>query len=386
MKIASIADYRLLARKRVPRFLFDYLDGAAVSEVTKAANADDLASIRLNPRVLRDVSSIDTATALLGQTCSMPVVLAPVGLAGMYARRGEIQAARAAEAKGIPFTLSTVGVCSLDEVDAAAAAPFWFQLYMVRDRGFMRDLLALASESQVSTLVLTVDMPTPGIRYRDYRSGLAGESWLSGNTRRLCQAAVRPRWALDVGIRGRPHALGNVAPLLGNRTGLEDFMAWMQKNFDPTVTWRDLDFIREHWRGPVLVKGILHPEDAAKAAAYDVDGIVVSNHGGRQLDGVRSTCRALPEIAHKVGDRLDVLVDGGVSSGVDVLRLIALGAKGVMIGRSWVYGLAVRGQAGVEHVLEILAKELQVSMALAGVSTIANVDSTLLSGEAAATC
>lgn len=379
MKTVNISDYRLLARKRVPRFLFDYLDGAAVSEVTKAANTADLASICLNPRVLRDVSTINTATTLAGQACSMPIVLAPVGLAGMYARRGEIQAARAAEAKGIPFTLSTVGVCSLQEVDEAVAAPFWFQLYMARDRGFMRDLLALASESQVSVLVLTVDMPTPGIRYRDYRSGLAGESWLSGNIRRLWQAAMRPRWALDVGIRGRPHALGNVAPLLGNGSGLEDFMAWMQKNFDRTVTWRDLEFVREHWGGPVLVKGVMHPEDALEAAALEVDGIVVSNHGGRQLDGVRSTCRALPEISRKVGDRLDVLVDGGVTSGIDVLRFIALGARGVMIGRSWVYGLAARGRAGVEDILEILARELHVSMALAGLSTIADVDSSLLS-------
>ena len=383
MKVANIPDYRLLARKRVPRFLFDYLDGAAVSETTKAANADDLASICLNPRVLRDVSSIETTTSLVGQSCSMPIVLAPVGIAGMYARRGEIQAARAAEAKRIPFTLSTVGVCSLQEVDAAVTEPFWFQLYMMRDRGFMRDLLALARESQVSTLVLTVDMPLPGIRYRDYRSGLAGETWLSGNVRRLCQAATRPRWALDVGLRGRPHELGNVAPLLGNNTGLEDFMAWMQQNFDPTVTWRDLDFVREHWSGPLLLKGILNAKDALEAAAFEVDGIVVSNHGGRQLDGVRSTCRALPEIVRKVGDRLDVLVDGGVSSGVDVLRLIALGAKGVMIGRSWVYGLAARGQDGVEDVIEILAEELHVSMALAGCNTIADVNSDLLAGDVA---
>lgn len=381
MKVASVSDYRLLARKRVPRFLFDYLDGAAFSEVTKAANTTDLASVCLSPRVLRDVSSIETTTSLAGQSCSLPIVLAPVGLAGMYARRGEIQAARAAEAKSIPFTLSTVGVCSLQEVDAAVAAPFWFQVYMIRDRGFMRDLLTHVGESQVSTLVLTVDMPTPGIRYRDYRSGLAGETRLRGNFRRVCQAAARPRWALDVGLRGRPHQLGNIAPLLGNSTGLEDFMAWMQRNFDPTVTWRDLDFVREHWSGPVLVKGILNPRDAVEAAAREVDGIVVSNHGGRQLDGVRSTCRVLPEIVREVGDRLDVLADGGVESGLDVLRLIALGAKGVMLGRSWVYGLAARGQAGVEDVVEILAKELRVSMALSGCRTIADVDRDLLAGE-----
>ncbi len=357
----------------MPRFLFDYLDGAAMAERTKVENERDLDSTRFKQRVLRDVSNVDTSTCLMGEKYSMPVALAPVGLAGMYAQRGECQAAKAAEASGIPFTLSTVGVCSLREVDSMATKSFWFQVYMIRDRGFMRDLLALANDCQVSTLVLTVDMPVPGIRYRDYRSGLAGEGRLGANSRRLLQAALRPRWSFDVGLKGRPHRLGNVAPVLGQSSGLEGFMAWMLNNFDPSVTWRDLEFVREHWNGRIVIKGISTAEDACDSAAAGADGIVVSNHGGRQLDGVRSTASVLPGIVDAVGGRLEVLADGGVRSGLDVLRMVALGAKGVLIGRSWVYGLAAGGQAGVEHVLELIRAELNVGMALTGCGAVAEI-------------
>jgi len=378
MKAASVHDYRRLARKRVPHFLFEYLDGGSYAEITKERNRADLESLALRQRVLRDVSDIDTTVTWFGCDYRMPVGLAPVGLAGMYARRGELQAVKAAEAAGVPFALSTVGVCPIGEVAAIATSPFWFQLYMIRDREFMRDMLKLAREARCSALIFTVDMPVPGSRYRDYRSGLAGESWLSGNIRRVTQAMLRPRWAWDVGLFGRPHQLGNVAPVLGKNSGLEDFMAWMQKNFDPSVSWQDLGFVRENWDGPIIIKGILDPGDAREAAAAEVDGIIVSNHGGRQLDGVVSTSAALPRIKDAVGDRLVILADGGVYSGLDVVRLVALGADGVMIGRSWVYALAARGQAGVEHVLELLEKEMRVAMALTGCRSISDIGGDVL--------
>ena len=378
MKAASVYDYRRLARRRVPHFLFEYLDGGSYAEITKSRNRADLESLALRQRVLRDMADIDTTAQLFGHDYRMPLALAPIGLAGMYARRGELQAVRAAEAAGVPFTLSTVGVCPIGEVAQVATQPFWFQLYMIRDRGFMRDMLALAREARCSALVFTVDMPVPGSRYRDYRSGLAGESWLSGNVRRVFQAMLRPRWAWDVGLLGRPHQLGNVAPVLGRNSGLEDFMAWMQKNFDPSVSWQDLDFVRDHWDGPIVIKGILDPDDAREAAAAEVDGVIVSNHGGRQLDGVVSSVTALPKIKDAVGDRLVVLADGGVYSGLDVVRMLALGADAVLIGRSWVYALAARGQAGVEHVLELIRKEMLVAMTLTGCRKIADIGSHVL--------
>jgi L-lactate dehydrogenase (cytochrome) len=330
---------------------------------------------------MRDVSALDMTTQLFGQQLSMPVVLAPIGLAGLMARRGEVQAARAAAAAGIPFTLSTVSACALDEVAAGCAAPFWFQLYMIRDRGFMRDLLAKAQEHRCSALVFTVDMPVPGSRYRDYRSGLAGAPGMGGTVRRTLQALARPGWAWDVGVTGRPHVLGNIAPVLAGKTGLEDFFAWMRANFDPGVSWKDLEFVRQTWRGPILIKGILDPEDAREAAAHGADGIIVSNHGGRQLDGVLSSARALPAIADAVGDRLTVLADGGVRSGLDVVRMIALGARSVLIGRPWVYALAARGEAGVRHLLELTAAEIRVAMSLTGCTRIADIGPDLIAGQ-----
>ena len=378
MKAASVPDYRRLAKKRVPHFLFEYLDGGSYAEITKERNRTDLEALALRQRVLRDVSDIDTSVELFGRTYEMPVALAPVGLAGMYARRGELQAVRAAEAAGVPFALSTVGVCPIAEVAEVATEPFWFQLYMIRDREFMRDMLALAREAKCSALIFTVDMPVPGSRYRDYRSGLAGESWLTGNIRRVSQAMLRPRWAWDVGLFGRPHQLGNIAPVLGKNSGLEDFMAWMGDNFDPSVSWQDIEFVRDNWDGPIVLKGILDPDDARQAVTLKLDGVIVSNHGGRQLDGVTSTVKALPGIADAVGDKLDVLVDGGIYSGLDVVRMLALGAKSVLLGRSWVYGLAANGQAGVEHVLELIRQEMRVAMALTGCRSLADVDKDVL--------
>ncbi len=370
MTIASITDFRAAAKARLPRFLFEYIDGGSYAEVTLGRNISDLAQIALRQRVLRDVSSLDLSTSLFGQKQALPVALAPIGLAGMNARRGECQAVRAANRAGVPFTLSTVSACALDEVAKAATAPFWFQLYMIRDRAFMRDLLAQAREAQCSALVFTVDMPVPGSRYRDYRTGLAGSRRLSGAIRRTWQGAMRPSWAWDVGIMGRPHVLGNVAPVLKGKTGIEDFFAWMRNNFDPSVNWRDLDFIRSEWAGPLIIKGILDPDDAREAARLGADGIVVSNHGGRQLDGVLSTARALPPIADAVGDQLTVLADGGVRSGLDVVRLLALGAKGVLLGRAWAYALGAAGEAGITKMLQLIEAEMRIAMALTGVTAI----------------
>ena len=372
-KAASALDYRELARRRLPHFLFEYIDGGSYAEVTLRRNVADLEAIALRQRVLTDVSRLDLSTTLFGRRQALPIALAPIGLAGMNARRGEVQAARAAERAGIPFCLSTVSACPIDEVARGTTAPFWFQLYMIRDRGFMRDLIAQAKAAGCSALVFTVDMPVPGSRYRDYRSGLAGASGLRGAVRRTAQSVLRPRWAWDVGVRGRPHQLGNVAPVLGKNSGLEDFFAWMRDNFDPTVSWKDLEFIREIWDGPLIIKGILDREDALAAAAVGADGIVVSNHGGRQLDGVPSTAVALPPIAEAVAGRLTILADGGVRSGLDVVRMLALGADGVLLGRAWVYALAAAGEAGVAHLLALMEAEMRVAMALTSCTDIAAI-------------
>lgn len=374
----SVLDYRELARRRLPRFLFDYIDGGSYAETTLKRNVADLQEVALRQRVLKDVSEIDLSVSYFGQKQTLPVALAPIGLAGMNARRGEVQAARAAETAGIPFTLSTVSACPLDEVSSAVASPIWFQLYMIRDRGFMRALLEKAKARGCSALVFTVDMPVPGARYRDYRSGLAGAPGVAGALRRACQAAMHPRWAWDVGVRGRPHQLGNVAPVLGRNSGLEDFFAWMRDNFDPRVTWKDLDFIRETWTGPLIIKGILDTEDARSAVSLGADGIVVSNHGGRQLDGVPSTVRALPDVAEAVGDRITILADGGIRSGLDVVRMLALGAQGVLVGRAWAYALAAGGQSGVSQMLQLIEAEMRVAMALTGCTSIDQLNPSIL--------
>ena len=377
-KAASALDYRELARRRLPPFLFEYIDGGSYAEVTLRRNIADLEAIALRQRVLCDVSDIDLSTTLFGQKFAMPVGLAPVGLTGMYARRGEVQAIRAAQEADTAFCLSTMSVCSLDEVATAASAPFWFQLYMIRDRGFMRTLLEKAKAVGCSALVFTVDMPVPGSRYRDYRSGLSGAEGLTGQLRRFGQALTHPRWAWDVGIQGRPHLLGNLAPELHEKSGLEDFIGWIGSNFDPSVKWADLDFIRETWDGPLIIKGILDPQDALMAAEVGADGIIVSNHGGRQLDGALSTVRALPAIAEAVGERLTVLADSGVRSGLDVVRMLALGAHGVLLGRAWVYALAAAGGSGVSHVLSLMEAEMRVAMALTGRTRIDQIDRSML--------
>lgn len=376
---ANVSDYRELARRRLPRFLFDYIDGGSFGETTLRGNRAALDAIALRQRVLCDVGAIDLSCVIAGTESALPFALAPVGLAGMNARRGEVQAARGAAAGGVPFCLSTVSACSIAEVRGGSQSPFWFQLYMIRDRGFMRDLLAQAREAGCGALIFTLDMQVPGIRYRDKHSGLSGGHW-STAMRRAVQAVGRPHWAWDVGIRGRPHQLGNVAPVLGRKSGLEDFIHWMGKNFDPTVTWADLAWVRSEWPGPLILKGILDPDDARCAVDSGADAIVVSNHGGRQLDGVLPTALALPPIVDTVGERVDVLADGGVRSGLDIVRMLALGAKGVLIGRAWAFALAAGGQQGVEHLLRILADEMRVAMALTGCIRVSDIGPHLLVG------
>jgi L-lactate dehydrogenase (cytochrome) len=373
--LATAAEFREAARRRLPRFLFDYIDGAAYDELTCRRNVADLGAVQLRQRVLRDVSAVDTSTDLLGESWAMPVALGPVGLSGMYARRGEAQAKRIASERGIPMSLSTLSLCSLEEVAAASERPPWFQLYIMRDRRFLQDLVDRAEAAHCSTLVLTVDMPVPGARYRDARSGMSGPNSAAS---RLLQAATHPGWAWDVGLRGRPHRLGNLEPLLGAQSHIKDYMGWIARNFDPSVTWREVDELRRRWSGRLVLKGILDADDAREALNHGIDGIVVSNHGGRQLDGVPSTAAALPAIAAAVSGRMAVLVDGGVRSGLDVVRMLALGAQGVLLGRAWAYALGAAGGAGVSRLLQIMDAEIRVAMALGGVTRVEQIDQSLL--------
>ena len=366
MVIAEVADFREAARRRVPHFLFEYVDGGSYQQVTLARNVADLADVALVQRVLRDVSAIDPSTTLFGQRIALPLVLAPVGLAGLNARRGEVQAARAAEDAQVPLCLSTVSACSLEEVSAGSGRPPWFQLYMLRDRGFVETMLERAAAEACPALVFTVDLPVPGARYRDRRSGLTGAPGVAGQLRRLGQAMAKPAWCWDVGLRGRPLTLGNVAGALGADTPLSDFLGWLADNFDPAATWKDLEWVRARWPGPLVVKGILDPDDARAAVSAGADGIVVSNHGGRQLDGALSAVKALPGIVEAVNGNTKILADGGVRSGLDILRYRTLGADAVLIGRPWVWALGAAGQRGVARLIAMLDAELRAAMALTG--------------------
>ena len=379
MRFAAASEFRRAAQRRLPRFLFDYIDGAAYGESTCRRNVSDLAAVRLQQRVLRDVSDVSTSTHVLDENWSLPVALGPVGLSGMYARRGEVQAMRVATQRGIPLCLSTLSLCSLEEVAAATSRPPWFQLYIMRDRRFLNDLVDRAAAAGCRTLVLTVDMAVPGARYRDAHSGMSGPY---ANWQRMLQAIRHPRWALDVGLLGRPHRLGNLEPLIGAEAHIRDYMGWITRNFDPSVTWREVDELRRRWSGNLVLKGILDPDDARESLQHGIDAIVVSNHGGRQLDGVPSTASALPAVAAAVGRKLPVLVDGGVRDGLDVVRMLALGANGVLLGRAWAYALGAAGGAGVARLLEIIEAEMRVAMALGGVTRIKEIDAQLLAPRA----
>lgn len=367
MIISASTDYRAAAKRKLPPFLFHYVDGGAYAEYTLRRNVEDLAGIALRQRVLRNMSELSLETQLFGETLSMPVALAPVGLTGMLARRGEVQAARAADKKGIPFTLSTVSVCPIEEVAPAIKRPMWFQLYVLKDRGFMKNALERAKAAGVTTLIFTVDMPTPGARYRDAHSGMSGPN---ASMRRMFQAMTHPFWAWDVGLHGKPHDLGNISTYRGHPTGLEDYIGWLANNFDPSISWKDLEWIRDFWDGPMVIKGILDAEDARDAVTFGADGIIVSNHGGRQLDGVLSSARAMPAIADAVKGDLKILADSGIRSGLDVVRMIALGADTVLLGRAFAYALAADGEAGVTHLLNLIEKEMRVAMVLTGAKSI----------------
>ncbi|WP_447555455.1 FMN-dependent L-lactate dehydrogenase LldD [Vreelandella sp. EE22] len=371
MIISSPSDYRQAAKQRIPRFLFDYLDGGSVTESTLRDNVEALQGIPLRQRVLKGGGTPTLDTEILGSTWKMPVALAPVGATGMYARRGEVQAARAAEKAGIPYTLSTVSVCSIEEVAQNAHGELWSQLYVLKDRGFMKNALERSWEAGMKTLVFTVDMPLPGSRYRDRRSGMSGPN---ARLRQYAQALTHPQWAFDVGLKGKPLSFGNIEAYTGRKMGMDDYMGFLAKNFDPSISWEELAWIRESWKGKLIIKGLLDKDDAREAQRMGADGIVVSNHGGRQLDGAISTAQALPHIVEEVGDELTVLADSGVRSGLDVVRMLALGAKGVLLGRAYAYALAARGEAGVSHLLELIAADMRVTMTLIGANSPAEIN------------
>lgn len=375
MIISSTTDYRKAAQKRLPPFLFHYIDGGAYAEKTLGRNVSDLADVALRQRVLKDMSQLDTSIDLFGEKLALPAVLAPVGLLGMFARRGEVQAAQAADKKGIPFTMSTVSVCPIEEVAPKIKRPMWFQLYVLKDRGFMKNALERAQAAGVSTLVFTVDMPVPGARYRDAHSGMSGPN---AAIRRYLQSMTHPHWALDVGLQGRPHTLGNISTYLGKSVSLEDYIGYLAANFDPSISWSDLEWIRDFWKGPMIIKGILDPEDAKDAVRFGADGIVVSNHGGRQLDGVLSSARALPAIADAVKGQIKILTDSGIRNGLDIVRMLALGADCTMLGRAFIYALAAHGGAGVSNLLDLLEKEMRVAMTLTSVKNVSEITRDLL--------
>ena len=375
---ASVRDHRELARRRLPRQLFDYIDGGAYEESTLRANESDLADIGLRQRVLRDVSDITVSTTVLGRDLTMPVLLAPVGLAGMFARRAEVQAARAAERFGVPFCESTVSICSIDEVAAATTAPFWYQLYVMRDRSYAESLMAQATVAGCDALVLTVDFPVVGERYRDTRNGMTVPVDALGRVVKGVDLVRHVGWLRDVAIGGKPLTFGNLERAVPGATTPEAFKTWVDSQFDPSVTWDDLAWVREHWSGKVVLKGVLDPEDARRAVDEGVDALVVSNHGGRQLDDTTSTARALPAVVDAVGDRTEVLVDGGVRSGLDVVKMLALGARACLIGRPWAWAVAGGGEAGVTQVLETIHQELLVAMALCGATDVAALDASVL--------
>jgi L-lactate dehydrogenase (cytochrome) len=375
---ATASDYRELARRRVPRQLFDYVDGGAYEEATMRANVADLQRVLLRQVVMRDVSVRDPAVEVLGEQLALPVVLAPVGLGGMLARRAEVQAARAAESVGVPFVESTLAICPIEEVAGGTLTPPWFQLYVMRDRGYTSDLIARARAVGSPVLILTIDLAVVGARHRDTRNAVVGDPTPWAKLRRAGDLVSHPRWVREVGLGGRPLTFGNLEKAVPDAGSPAAFRDWVDAQFDPSVTWDDVAWIREQWPGRLVVKGVLDPEDARHAADAGVDGIVVSNHGGRQLDSVPSTARALPAIADAVGEEVEVLADGGVRTGLDVVKMVALGARAVLVGRAWAWAVAARGEAGVRHMLDVFKADIDTALGLTGQTSIADVDRSAL--------
>lgn len=372
--ITCVEDLRQLAQKRVPKAFYDYADSGAYTESTYRSNSSDLAAIKLRQRVAVNVETRSTATTLLGQPVRMPVVIAPTGLAGMQWADGEILGARAAEKFGIPFTLSTMSICSIEDVAAATRAPFWFQLYVMRDRGFIRALIQRAKAARCSALVLTLDLQILGQRHKDLKNGMSVPPKLT--LANILDIGSKPAWALRA-LRGRK-TFGNLAGHVAGGGDIVSLSQWTAQQFDPTLSWDDVAWIKQEWGGKLVLKGILDVEDARLAVATGADAIVVSNHGGRQLDGAMSSIAALPAIVDAVGSEIEVWFDGGIRSGQDILKATALGAKASMIGRAFLYGLGAMGEEGVTRMLEILHKELDVSMALTGKQTIRDIGPDIL--------
>jgi L-lactate dehydrogenase (cytochrome) len=373
--ITCIEDLRLLHKRRVPKAFFDYADRGSYSEQTLHANHDDLQQIRLRQRVLVDVSKRDLSTRILGEPSALPLILAPVGLLGMQHGDGEIHACRAAQAAGIPFTQSTMSICSIEDIAGAVDKPFWFQLYVMKDRGFIKSLIERAIAAKCSALVLTVDLQVIGQRHQDIKNGMSvPPEW---SLSKLFDFATKPAWVSGV-LRGKRRTFGNIAGHVKNTEDLTRLSEWTASQFDTTLTWKDIDWIRSIWPGKLILKGILDVEDAEIAAKTGAQAIVVSNHGGRQLDGAQSSIEVLPDIADAVGSQMEVMFDGGIRSGQDVMRALALGAKSCMLGRAYAYGLGAGGQAGVAKAIDIIAKELNTTMGLCGVNTIAEIDERVL--------
>lgn len=377
MPAVTIADFREEARKRLPHMFFEYLDGGSYAETTLRRNVEDLQDIALRQRVMVDVSKRATAVDLFGEKLSMPVLLGPVGFSGMYARRGEVQAARAAHAAGIQLCLSSISICGVEEVSRGAQKPIWYQLYMMKDRGFMAALIDRVKAQKCPVLVFTVDLAVLGSRYRDMHAGMSTPGPM-GDLRRMYQGLKRPGWLWDVYLNGKPHSFGNLVGAVQEGASMGDFQRWVGANLDPTVTWRDIDWVRERWDGPIVIKGLLDADDARTAVRIGANGVIVSNHGGRQLDGVQSSIRALPAIVDAIGADVPVLMDGGVRSGLDVLRALALGAKACLLGRAWAFPLAAGGGAAVSRMLAVMRSELLVAMALTGCTDIRTAGRDLL--------
>ena len=375
---ATAGDYRELARRRLPRQLFDYIDGGAYEEATMRANVADLQDVLLRQIVMRDVSVRDQHVEVLGQQMKMPVILAPVGLGGMFAPRAEVQAARAAERAGIPFVESTVSICPIEEVAEATSTPPWFQLYVMRDRGYAQDLMARAHVVGAPVLLLTIDLAVVGARHRDTRNALGGQPGRWAKARRAFDLVSHPRWIRSTALGGRPLTFGNLEKAVPGARSPDAFREWVDAQFDPSVTWDDIAWVRENWPGRLVVKGVLDADDARRAADAGVDGIVVSNHGGRQLDSVPSTVRALPEVVDAVGDDVEVLVDGGIRTGLDVVKMLALGARATLVGRAWAWAVAARGEAGVRHMLAVMKADIDVALGLTGQTSIAGLDRSAL--------
>jgi L-lactate dehydrogenase (cytochrome) len=375
---ATVLDYRELARRRLPRQLFDYIDGGAYEETTMRANVADLERVLLRQIVMRDVSTRDQSCEVLGQQLALPVILGPVGLAGMCARRAEVQAARAAHAAGVPFVESTVSICSVEEVAKATSTPPWFQLYVMRDRSYAEDLMSRAHAVGAPVLILTIDLAVVGARHRDTRNALGGAPSSWAKIRRGLDLAAHPGWLTDVALGGKPLTFGNLEKAVPGASSPDDFKNWVDAQFDPSVTWDDVAWVRKNWSGRLVVKGVLDPEDARRAADVGVDGVVVSNHGGRQLDSVPSTAVALPGIVDAIGDQVEVLVDGGVRTGLDVVKMLALGARAVLVGRAWAWAVAAGGEAGVRHMLDVLRADIDTALGLTGRTSIADLDASAL--------